>query len=158
MLHTFMVVAHWALQDPRARVQAFRRGGAVLPFKFAGGNADIATLADGISEEIVTGLSRFSYLRVIARGSTLKYRDQITDLRTIGNELGARYAMEGILRQSACGCVLQCSWWTLSPARIFGPKPMTALSRPNRSSSCRTILFPASSLPSPTSMACCRAA
>ena len=46
---------------------------AALPFKYAGSNADVAGLAEGLSEEIVTGLSRFSYLRVIARSSTSKY-------------------------------------------------------------------------------------
>jgi len=73
---------------------------AVLPFKSTGTGADIAALADGLSEEIVTGLSRFSYLRVIARGSTLLYKDQATDLRTVGKELGARYVMEGSLRRA----------------------------------------------------------
>ena len=73
---------------------------AVLPFKATGASAEIAALADGLSEEIVTGLSRFSYLRVIARGSTHKYADQTTDLRTVGKELGARYVMEGSLRQA----------------------------------------------------------
>ena len=43
---------------------------AVLPFKYGGANADLTALAEGLTEEIVTGLSRFSYLRVIARSST----------------------------------------------------------------------------------------
>jgi serine/threonine protein kinase len=73
---------------------------AVLPFKSMGASAEIAALADGLSEEILTGLSRFSYLRVIARGSTHKYANQTTDLRTIGKELGARYVLEGSLRQA----------------------------------------------------------
>jgi adenylate cyclase len=73
---------------------------AVLPFKCARASADIAALADGLSEEIVTGLSRFSYLRVIARGSTLKFKDHAADLRTVGKEIGARYVMEGNLRQA----------------------------------------------------------
>ena len=72
---------------------------AVLPFKFAGASAEIKALADGMSEEIVAGLSRFSYLRVIARGSTLSYANQAGDLRIFGKELGARYVMEGSLRQ-----------------------------------------------------------
>src|SRR5688572_6954917 len=46
---------------------------AVLPFKYNGGNADLTALADGLSQDIVTGLSRFSYLRVIARSSTSRY-------------------------------------------------------------------------------------
>ena len=53
-----------------------------------------------MSEEVVTGLSRFSYLRVIARGSTAKYSSESGDIRAIGRELGARYVMEGSIRQA----------------------------------------------------------
>jgi TolB-like protein/Flp pilus assembly protein TadD len=73
---------------------------AVLPFKCAGASAELKALADGLSEEVITGLSRFSYLRVIARGSTAKYSSESGDVRTIGKELGARYVMEGSLRQA----------------------------------------------------------
>jgi serine/threonine protein kinase/tetratricopeptide (TPR) repeat protein len=73
---------------------------AVLPFKCAGGNVDLAILADGIADDIVTGLSRFSYLRVIARSSTLHYAQTDVDIRAIGRELGAQYVMEGSLRQA----------------------------------------------------------
>ena len=73
---------------------------AVLPFKYSGGNADLTALAEGLTEDIVTGLSRFSYLRVIARGSTAKYSSESGDVRAIGKELGARYVMEGSLRQA----------------------------------------------------------
>ena len=73
---------------------------AVLPFKCGGGSPDLRSLAEGLSEEVVTGLSRFSYLRVIARGSTAKYSNESGDVRSIGRELGARYVMEGILRQA----------------------------------------------------------
>ncbi len=73
---------------------------AVLPFKSTGPSTELAGLAEGLSEEIITGLSRFSYLRVIGRGSTLRYANQTTDLRTVGKELGARYVMEGNLRQA----------------------------------------------------------
>jgi TolB-like protein/cytochrome c-type biogenesis protein CcmH/NrfG len=71
---------------------------AVLPFKYAGGNSELTALADGFTDDILTGLSRFSYLRVIARGSTAKYSSESGDIRTIGKELGARYVMEGSLR------------------------------------------------------------
>ncbi len=73
---------------------------AVLPFKSAGGSADVKALADGLTEEIVTGLSRFPSLRVIARGSTAKYSSETGDVREIGKQLGARYVMEGSLRQA----------------------------------------------------------
>src|ERR1700690_3424225 len=73
---------------------------AVLPFKAQGASPDLAALAEGLTEDIVTGMSRFSYLRVIARGSTLSYANKAIDLRVAGKELGARYVMEGTLRQS----------------------------------------------------------
>ncbi|HEY4281968.1 MAG TPA: hypothetical protein VGM62_02815, partial [Chthoniobacterales bacterium] len=73
---------------------------AVLPFKYAGANADLTALADGMTEEIVTGLSRFSYLRVIALGSTTRYANEAVDVRSAGKELGARYVIEGSLRQA----------------------------------------------------------
>jgi TolB-like protein/class 3 adenylate cyclase len=73
---------------------------AVLPFKYSGGNSDLTGLAEGLTEEIVTGLSRFSYLRVIARSSTVRYANESVDVRSAGKELGARYVMEGSLRQA----------------------------------------------------------
>jgi len=73
---------------------------AVLPFKYAGTAPELKALADGLSEEIVTGLSRFSYLRVIARGPTAKYSSESGDVRAIGKELGARYVIEGSIRQA----------------------------------------------------------
>ena len=73
---------------------------AVLPFKYSGANADLKGLAEGLSEDIVTGLSRFSYLRVIA-SSTLRYTHEAIDVRSAGRELGARYVMEGSIRQTA---------------------------------------------------------
>ena len=53
-----------------------------------------------MTEDIVTGLSRFSYLRVIARSSTSRYTSEAVDVRSAGKELGARYVMEGTLRQA----------------------------------------------------------
>ena len=75
---------------------------AVLPFKYSGNNADLTALAEGLTEEIVTGLSRFSYLKVIARSSTSRYANESVDVRSAGKELGARYVMEGSLRQAGC--------------------------------------------------------
>jgi TolB-like protein/Tfp pilus assembly protein PilF/predicted ATPase/class 3 adenylate cyclase len=73
---------------------------AVLPFKYRGSSAELEALAEGLSEDIVTGLSRFSYLRVIARGSTLQYAADSGDVRAISKALGARYVLEGGLRQA----------------------------------------------------------
>jgi TolB-like protein/class 3 adenylate cyclase len=73
---------------------------AVLPFKYGGSNSDLTALAEGLTEEIVTGLSRFSYLKVISRSSTSRYANESVDVRSAGKELGARYVMEGSLRQA----------------------------------------------------------
>jgi TolB-like protein/Tfp pilus assembly protein PilF len=73
---------------------------AVLPFKYGGGNPELTALTEGLTEDIVTGLSRFSYLRVIARSSTSRYANESVDVRSAGRELGARYVMEGSLRQA----------------------------------------------------------
>lgn len=73
---------------------------AVLPFKYGGVNAELTALAEGLTEDIVTGLSRFSYLRVIARGSTSRFKSESLDIRSAGKELGVRYVMEGSLRQA----------------------------------------------------------
>src|SRR5678815_5800585 len=64
---------------------------AVLPFKYGGIVPGLAALAEGLTEDIVTGLSRFSYLRVIARSSTCHLANQAMDVRSAAKELGARY-------------------------------------------------------------------
>ncbi len=72
---------------------------AVLPFKCSGAGAELPALTEGLSEDIVTGLSRFSYLRVVKRGSTSAFKSDTVDVRSAGKELGARYVMEGSVRQ-----------------------------------------------------------
>ena len=73
---------------------------AVLPFGCPSGDADIETFADGLEEDIASGLSRFSYLFVVARKSTRRYRGEAVDVRQVGEELGARYVMEGGIRKA----------------------------------------------------------
>jgi TolB-like protein/cytochrome c-type biogenesis protein CcmH/NrfG len=78
---------------------------AVLPFQCRAADPSIEALAEGLTEDIVTGLSRFSYLRVISRSSTSRFSGQTVDVRAVGEELGARYIMEGSIRQA--GSVLR---------------------------------------------------
>ncbi|HSO22246.1 MAG TPA: AAA family ATPase, partial [Chondromyces sp.] len=73
---------------------------AVLPLGCPGGDAEIEAFADGLEEDIASGLSRFSYLFVVARKSTRRYRGEATDVRQVGEELGARYVMEGGIRRA----------------------------------------------------------
>ena len=79
----------------------------MLPFKYSGGNADMTSLAEGLSEEIVTGLSRFSYLRVIAPSSSGRDAGEPSDVRAVGQVSAARYVVEGSFRQA--GSVLRVS-------------------------------------------------
>ena len=71
----------------------------MLPFRFSG-DPEIAGFAEGLTEEIVTGMARFPYLRVIARNLTARYLSESVVVRRVGNELGARYLLEGSLRQA----------------------------------------------------------
>ena len=86
----------------------------MLPFKYSGSNAELAALADGLTEDIVSGLSRFSYLKVIARSSTSRYAQGAVDVRSAGKELGARYVLEGALRQA--GAKLRVAVQQVDPA------------------------------------------
>ena len=72
---------------------------AVLPFKGASGDAELEALADGLTEDVTSGLSRFSYLQVIASNSTVAYKGRAADIRIVGSELGARYVLEGSIRK-----------------------------------------------------------
>jgi TolB-like protein/Tfp pilus assembly protein PilF len=109
---------------------------AVLPFKYSGGNSALTALAEGLTEDIVTGLSRFSYLRVIARSSTSRYANQSVDVRTAGKELGARFVMEGSLRQAGSklrlavqlvDAVSGAHLWAENFERTFDPDTVFAL-------------------------------
>jgi TolB-like protein len=73
---------------------------AVLPFRYSGATTDVASLAEGLSEELVTGLSRFSYLHVKARDSTARAGERAAEARGAGRAVGARYVMEGSLREA----------------------------------------------------------
>jgi TolB-like protein/Tfp pilus assembly protein PilF len=70
----------------------------VLPFDNLSGEARYERLADGVTEDIITDLSRFRDLFVIARNSTFFYKDKPTDVRQIARELGVRYVLEGSLQ------------------------------------------------------------
>jgi len=72
---------------------------AILPFENLSGDATQDYFADGVCEDIITELSRFSDLFVIARNSSFKYKGKAVDLRQVGRELGVRYALEGSIRR-----------------------------------------------------------
>ena len=72
---------------------------AVLPFANLSGDPEQEYFADGITEDILTELSRFSSLFVIARNSSFQYRGKSQDMKKVGRELGARYLVEGSVRR-----------------------------------------------------------
>src|SRR6266436_5195537 len=73
---------------------------AVLPFANLGGDPQQDYFSDGISEDIITELSRFSELLVIARNSSFQYKGKAIDIRRVGRKLGARYVLEGSIQSS----------------------------------------------------------
>ncbi len=73
---------------------------AVLPFQNMSGDPEQEYFADGIVEEIITALSRFRSLFVIARTSSFTYKGRALDMKQIGRELGARYVLEGSVRKA----------------------------------------------------------
>jgi adenylate cyclase len=74
---------------------------AVLPFTNMSGDPEQQYFSDGVTEDIITELSRFQSLLVIARNSSFQYRDKAIDVRRIGRELGVQYIVEGSVRRVA---------------------------------------------------------
>ena len=73
---------------------------AVLPFVNKSGDPEQEFFADGIAEDIITALSRYPSLFVIARNSCFTYKSRAVDIRQVGRELGVRYVLEGSLRKA----------------------------------------------------------
>ena len=74
---------------------------AVLPFENMSGDPEQEYFADGMAEDIITALSRFKALFVIARNSSFTYQGRAVDVRQVGRELGVRYVLEGSVRKAA---------------------------------------------------------
>jgi TolB-like protein len=73
---------------------------AVMPFQNMSGDREGDYFADGVVEEIITALTRFSSLFVIARNSSFTYKGRAVDIRQVGRELGVRYLLEGSVRKA----------------------------------------------------------
>ena len=73
---------------------------AVLPFANMSSDAEQEFLADGIAEDVITALSRYPSLFVIARNSCFIYKSRAVEVRQVGRELGVRYVLEGSLRKA----------------------------------------------------------
>ncbi len=73
---------------------------AVLPFANMSGDPEQEYFSDGITEDIITSLSRFRWFFVIARNSTFTYKRKTVDVKTVAEDLGVRYILEGSVRKA----------------------------------------------------------
>src|SRR4051812_23693351 len=74
---------------------------AVLPFQNMSGDQEQEYFADGLTDDIITGLSQQQWFFVIARNSSFAYKDEAIDVRQVASQLGVRYVLEGSVRKSA---------------------------------------------------------
>ena len=74
---------------------------AVLPFENLSGDPEQEYFADGMVEEIITALSRFKWLFVIARNSSFIFKGKAVDIKEVGRRLGVRYVLEGAVRKAS---------------------------------------------------------
>src|SRR3954447_455138 len=72
---------------------------AVMPFENMSGDADQEYFVDGITEDIITALSKWRWFLVIARNSTFAYKGKSVDVKEISRDLGVRYVLEGSVRK-----------------------------------------------------------
>jgi adenylate cyclase len=73
---------------------------AVLPFKNVSGDLEQEYFVDGLTEDIITALSKWRWFLVIARNSTFAYKGKSVDLKEVGRDLGVRYVLEGSMRMA----------------------------------------------------------
>jgi len=93
------------LPNLAARLQDFGNGladkasVAVLPFQAMNGDAELSSFSDGLTEDIITGLSRTNGVWVIARNTMFTYKGRAIDVRAVAKDLGVRYVLEGSARK-----------------------------------------------------------
>ena len=102
-VHLYRIAADDMADTPAAAVPSdplFRRPAvAVLPFENLSADPEQDYFADGLTEDIITSLSLWRSFPVIARNSTFAYKGASPDIRTVGEDLGARYVIEGSVRK-----------------------------------------------------------
>src|SRR5271163_4818650 len=102
-VHVFRVTAKGVAQpneQPLALPLPDKPSIAVLPFTNMSGDPEQEFFADGIAEDVITALSRYPSLFVIARNSCFTYKGRSVDVKQVGRELGVRYVREGSLRKA----------------------------------------------------------
>jgi TolB-like protein len=86
--------------DPTMAAASTRPSIAVLPFENLSDDAEQQYFSDGITEDIITALSRIKWFFVIARNSSFTYKGRIVDVKQVARELGVRYVLEGSVRKA----------------------------------------------------------
>jgi len=99
-VRTYRIVSAPAPAKSAKRAATDKPSIAVLPFTNMSGDPEQQYFSDGVTEDIITELSRCRDLLVIARNSSFQYRDKARDLRRVGRELGADYIVEGSVRKT----------------------------------------------------------
>lgn len=85
---------------PEARTLLYQPSIAALPFLNLSGDSEQEYFTDGVVEDIISALSRFHWLFVIARNSSFTYKGRAVDVKQVGRELGVRYVLEGSVRKA----------------------------------------------------------
>jgi adenylate cyclase len=98
-MQVFRVAGHGRDAFPPAPIEMKLPSVAILPFANMSDDPEQRYFSDGITEDIITELSRFRQLRVVARNSSFRYRDLDVDIRRVGRELGVNYVVEGSIRR-----------------------------------------------------------
>ncbi|WP_165637108.1 adenylate/guanylate cyclase domain-containing protein [Bradyrhizobium shewense] len=102
---------------------------AVLPLTNMSGDPEQEFVSDGIAEDVITALSRYPSLFVIARNSSFTYKGRAVDVRQVGRELGVRYVLEGSVRKAGSRIRVTAQLIEGRPAIMYGPSATTAISQ-----------------------------
>ena len=101
---------------------------AVLPFTNMSADPEQEFFADGIAEDVITALSRYPSLFVIARNSSFTYKGRAVDVKQVGRELGVRYVLEGSLRKAGNRIRVTAQLVEAETGNMSGPSVTTAIS------------------------------
>ncbi len=112
--------------DPAKLSNAERPSLAVLPFVNMSGDPEQDYFAEGISEDIITGLSKLRWFFVIARNSSFAYGGKAVDIKRIARELNVRYLLEGSVRKGGSRVRITAQLIDAATATISGPIATTA--------------------------------
>jgi adenylate cyclase len=99
-VHVYRVAVSSVTQAAAAPLLPDKPSIAVLPFTNMSEAAEQEFFADGIAEDVITTLSRYPSLFVIARNSSFTYKGRAVDVKQVGRELGVRYVLEGSVRKA----------------------------------------------------------